>query len=325
MMRMSRIQTAEWLLLLVNLSGLSASTPRVRVWRSLKELGAATLRDGVALMPASDENRAHLERIASQVELDGGTAWLLELPAQYRETEERLRTAFDRSEVYQEIQSVLALLRSELPSLDEAGVRRRLRRVERDLEAVARIDFFPGDARTLAFENLNEIKDRANRRFSPQEPVGTTGDIERLDRRHYQARLWATRRRLWVDRVASAWLIRRFIDAEARFLWLENPADCPDEALGFDFDGAAFTHVSDLVTFEVLASSFGLETSRGLQQLGRLVHYLDIGGPPVVEAAGLEAVLAGLRETTSDDDALLDAMTPVLDALYQRFSVVATD
>jgi len=322
---MTQPQSPEWSLLLVNLSGQSASTPRVRVWRALKELGAATLRDGVALLPTSDEHRAKLQSIATQVERDGGAAWLLELPAQRPENDTRLRLAFDRSESYQGIQSALAALRSEMPHLDEAGARRRLRRLESDLEATTRIDFFPGEIQARTRETLDEVTTLANRRYSPQEPVTAAGVIALLDRGRYQTRLWATRKRLWIDRVASAWLIRCFIDTKARFVWLEHPDDCPAEALGFDFDGAAFTHVGDRVTFEVLAASFGLEADRGLAKLARLIHYLDVGGTPVAEAAGLEAVLAGLRETTPNDDALLEAAAPVFDALYQRFSVVETD
>jgi hypothetical protein len=124
--------------------------------------------------------------------------------------------------------------------------------------------------------------------------------------------------------VASAWLIRGFIDRDARFLWLKDPEDCPEEALGFDFDGAAFTHVGERVTFEVLLANFGLATDPGLLRLASLVHHLDAGGSPVAEAPGFEAVLAGLRERAPDDDALLAAATPVLDALYQHFSAVGT-
>lgn len=79
-----------------------------------------------------------------------------------------------------------------------------------------------------------------------------------------------------MDRLASAWLIGRFIDPSARFLWLASPDDCPDEALGFDFDGATFTHVEEKVTFETLLASFDLD-SPALLRLGKLVHYLDVG------------------------------------------------
>lgn len=145
------------------------------------------------------------------------------------------------------------------------------------------------------------------------------GAVAPRDIRRFQGAKWATRKRLWVDRAASAWLIRRFIDPAAQFEWLDKPADCPEDAHGFDFDGAAFTHVGNLVTFEVLLAAFQLEDDPGLDGLARLVHFLDVGGEVVGEAAGFEGVLAGLRSTCIDDDVLLYAMTPVLDGLYQHF------
>jgi len=311
-----------WLLLLTNFSGRSASTPRVRLWRALKDLGVVSLRDGVAVLPASAAHRSALEAIGAQVESDGGSYWLLDLPTQDPALEEQLRGAFDRSEAYRGIRTTLVELRGEVLRLDEAGARRRLRQAERDLDAVARTDFFPGAAQAQAREALSELTEQINRRFSPREPVAMPGAIALLDIGGYRGRLWATRRRLWVDRVASAWLIRRFIDRDARFLWLEEPKDCPTEALGFDFNGAAFTHIGERVTFEVLLASFGLDTNPGLVQLGGLVHHLDVGGSPVAEAPGFEAVLAGLREDGPDDDTLLAAATPVLDALYRHFSAV---
>ncbi|PLY14549.1 MAG: hypothetical protein C0631_10610 [Sedimenticola sp.] len=314
----------NWLVFTTSLPGRSQSTPRVRLWRALKDLGAATLRDGVVLLPATDTHRAKLEAIGEQVEADGGTAWLLELSEQRTHTEEQMRSSFDRSEAYEELQGKLSTLRSELPRLDEASARRQLRRIEREFDATVLVDFFPGEAQAKAEEAVGELAIQINRRFSPQEPTAQESEIRLLDGDLYQGRLWATRRRLWVDRVASAWLIRSFIDKEAKFLWLERPDDCPDKALGFDFDGAAFTHVGDRVTFEVLLASFGLETDPGLAQLGRLIHYLDVGGEPVAEAAGFEAVLAGLRDSTHDDDALLAAASPVLDALRRRYTAVTT-
>ena len=130
---------------------------------------------------------------------------------------------------------------------------------------------------------------------------------------------WVTRKGLHIDRIGCAWLIRRFIDPSARFLWLATPQDCPAEAIGFDFDGAAFTHTGHRVTFEVFVASFGLETAPALARLGMLVHALDVGGVPVSEAAGFEAILTGVRASSADDDQVLAAMLPILDALYTAF------
>ena len=143
--------------------------------------------------------------------------------------------------------------------------------------------------------------------------------MPRLDVAAYRGRTWATRRRLWVDRVASAWLIRRFIDPDAKFRWLAKPSDCPKSALGFDFDGATFTHVDDRVTFQALMASFGLDDDGALARLRTIVQALDVGGEAVPEAVAFEAVMAGACERISDDDALLAEMSNVLDSLYAHF------
>ena len=136
----------------------------------------------------------------------------------------------------------------------------------------------------------------------------------------FQGRSWATRQHLWADRVASAWLIQRFIDKRARFVWLKDTAKCPKQALGFDFDNATFTHIGDKVTFEVLLTSFKLQTDSALLQIAAMIHYLDIGGVAISEADGFAAILTGARARCRDDHALLKTMTTVLDDMYHSFS-----
>jgi hypothetical protein len=207
-----------------------------------------------------------------------------------------------------------------LTHLDEADAGAKLRVLEAEVDAVVALDYFPGNAQAHARDSVEKLRAALNRKFSPAEPSSTHAEVSRRDPRRFRKQRWATRKRLWVDRVASAWLIRRFIDRDARFVWLERPADCPRNAHGFDFDGATFTHVGERVTFEVLLASFGLDDDPALERLARLVHFLDVGGEAVAEAAGFEAVLAGLRAGAADDDVLLRAATPVLDALYQHFA-----
>ena len=154
--------------------------------------------------------------------------------------------------------------------------------------------------------------------LSPDEPRPINEAIGRLDLADYRGRIWATRQRPWVDRLASAWLIRRCIDPQAKLLWLMTPSDCPADALGFDFDGATFTHVGARVTFEVLLASFGLETP-ALQRFGALVHFLDVGGVQPPEAAGIEGALAGLRDTILNDDQLLALASNIFDGLLASF------
>jgi len=171
---------------------------------------------------------------------------------------------------------------------------------------------------------LVELDRRIQARSSLDEPSAPARLVPHCDPAQYQRRLWATRKRLWVDRVASAWLIRRFIDREARFIWLDNPADCPKDALGFDFDGAAFTHTETTtgiwVSFETLMMSFDLERDGALQSIARLVHYLDIGGLPVPEAAGFERLLHGMHARIDNDDTLLIEAGRLLDDFYTAFA-----
>jgi hypothetical protein len=208
-------------------------------------------------------------------------------------------------------------LHSELAVLGETEARRRLRAIAEAQHALLRIDYYPGAAAEQAGAALDALRQALDARFSNGEPQPQADHgIARLDKRMFQGKRWATRARPWVDRLACAWLIRRFIDTEARFVWLTDPARSPRGALGFDFDGARFTHVGARVSFEVLLASFGLDHDPKLQRIGATVHYLDAGGIPVPEAAGLESVLAGVRELHADDDALVTAAAAVFDALY---------
>jgi hypothetical protein len=288
---------------------------RLRIWRNLKALGCAALRDGAYLLP--EEHAGLLAPIAAEVREHGGTAMLLTLTAPDRAQRQEIEALFDRTEVFMLWRDTATALQAELAQLTETEARRRLRGIADALQALHRIDYYPGAAAAQADSDMASLRQALDACFSRGEPAALPAHgIKRLDTAQFQNQRWATRARPWVDRLACAWLIRRFVDPGARFVWLADPASPPADVLGFDFDGARFTHVGALVTFEVLIASFRLETDPRLQRLARAVHYLDTGGMPVPEAAGLEAVLAGLREVHADDDALAQAAAQVFDALY---------
>jgi hypothetical protein len=226
---------------------------------------------------------------------------------------------FDRTDDYAEHVDRLAQARKQFRTQTPAEVLKIVRRLRKDFESLKHIDFFPGDAFISAESAWADFEIAANVILSPDEPHAEARSIPRLSARDYQGRAWATRKHLWVDRVASAWLIQRFIDRDARFIWLDSPAQCPADALGFDFDDAAFTHIGDKVTFEVLMSSFGLEEDRGLLKIAALVHFLDVGGSAHQDATGFEAILSGARSRLNDDDALLREFSSVLDSLYIHY------
>lgn len=294
------------------------SAVRLRVWRSLKTLGCGALRDGVYVLP---ETRADLfDPLVKELREHGGQASVLVLSTKDEAQRAEVLASFDRTEAYAEWRQEAQAVAAALPTLKETEARRRWRGTAEALQAIRRIDYYPGAAADQAQAELDALRQALDARFSRGEPVARSlHGITRLDARKFQGKRWATRARPWVDRLACAWLIRRFIDPEARFVWLADPAGstpAPRGALGFDFDGARFTHVGSRVSFEVLAASFGLDADPRLQRIARGVHFLDIGGIPVPEAAGLEVVLSGLREVHADDDALVSAAASVFDALY---------
>lgn len=304
----------NWIALITSLPTENA-TARMRAWRTLKSSGVAVLRDGVYLMPEREVCRSTLESVASEIISAEGSALVLRLEEPEGADFPKL---FDRGDDYAVLLADIASVRQGLNPESAADAVKQARKLRKSFSNLAAIDFFPGEARNQAEVAVKELERKATWALSPDEPHPVEEAISRLDIQQYRGRTWATRRRPWVDRLASAWLIQRFIDPQARLLWLAAPADCPADALGFDFDGATFTHVGARVTFEVLLASFGLETP-ALQRLGALVHFLDVGGVQPPESIGIESALAGLRDTVLDDDQLLTLAGSLFDGLLASF------
>ena len=305
----------DWLILTASLPT-SPSGLRVRIWRALKATGCATLREGVYILPASASTADALRALEPAIHEGGADAHLLTLQARDAKQEKTFRALFDRGEHYADFVQSLKDARKNLKSADEPALRKLLRALGQQLQAIQALDHFPNKDSESAADGLEALRVEVERHLSPDEPTARESGIERLRVEAFQGKTWATRKRPWVDRLATAWLIQRFVDAKPRYLWLDDPKRCPKSALGFDFDGARFTHVSNKVTFEVVMRSFGLEGDRALERLGELVHYIDIGGIPVDEAAGVEIIVRGLQARHADDDALLEASCACFDALY---------
>ena len=307
-----------WLLFILTLQGQQPAV-RKRVWRALKALGTGVLRDGVYVLPNRDEFLGPLAAQSQEVIDSGGSAQILELEARDEAQEAEFRQLFDRTAEYEKLLHGIRSVSKGVAKKDAGTLSSTLTRLRRDYETVALQDFFPGAAREQALDALESLSAAANLVLSPDEPHAIARQIERLDRARYQGRTWATRARPWADRLASAWLIKRFIDPKAKLVWLKSPKDCPKRAVGYDFDGAEFTHVGAKVTFEVLLASFSLETDPALQRIGAIIHYLDAGGVPVPEAIGLEAILRGAKQSL-DDDTLVNEAAKLFQFLYEEFS-----
>jgi hypothetical protein len=210
--------------------------------------------------------------------------------------------------------------RRSLVRLGPRKARTAVARLKRSYERLAEIDFFPGPAKGQAADAIAALERELEDAPSPGEPRSSGKRPRHVDPARYRKRIWATRRDPWIDRLASAWLIKRFIDRDARFVWIDRPRDRPKRAVGFDFDGAEFTHSGERVTFEVLLASFGLDGDAALAAIGSAVHFLDVGGIPVADARGLETVLKGIKEKARGDDALLADSMRILDLFYSAYA-----
>lgn len=304
----------NWSLLIISLPTENA-TVRMRVWRSLKASGAAVLRDGVYLMPERTPCHETFDAIGVEVRASGGTALVLRIE---ESDDGNFAGLFERSDEFSALLADIAKLRGELSADTAPDILKQTRKLRKAFTSLSAIDFFPGEAQRQTETALSELELSVARILSPDEPHSIQGSISLLSISDYQGRTWATRSRPWVDRLACAWLIQRFIDPQAHLLWLASPSDCPADALGFDFDGATFSHVDGRVSFEVLLASFNLENP-ALKRLGALVHFLDVGGIQPPEAVGIESVLSGLRDAINDDDQLLAAASAVFDSLLVTF------
>ena len=305
----------DWLVLTATLPT-HPSALRVRVWRALKATGAGALREGVYILPSSAPSAPALWNLERSIAQAGADAHMLVVTARDSTQEDTFRALFDRSDLYAELTQSIKAARATFKKTREADLRKGLRTLELQLQLIQASDFFPGPGGARAADALAALRREVELHLSPDEPAADYRPIERQAPAEFQGRTWATRKRPWVDRLATAWLVTRFVDKSPKFIWLADPRKCPRSALGFDFDGARFTHVGDKVTFEVVAATFGLDEDRAIERLGELVRCIDVGGIPVDEAPGVETMVRGLQAQHTKDDALLAAALPLFDTLH---------
>lgn len=305
----------RWLVLIASLSAAAPAT-RMRMLRTLEALGAAVLRDGVYLLPDSAGGREGLSHLAKYIVHNGATAQVLQATALDGAQAQALRGLFDRSARYAELVKVIESLRIGFGVADPSALARVLAKQRRELEAIAALDFFPSEARARAERVLAEAEAQVRRLLFPQQLAATpaAAAAEPL-----LGRVWATRAPLWADRLASAWLVRRFVDPEAVLRWLDKGEPCPPQAIGFAFDGARFANSATRITFEELLVHFGLDKNAALAKIGAIVHFLEVRGAAVPEAAGVQTLLQGAVRRAATNDELLAEAEKTFDLLYEAY------
>jgi hypothetical protein len=294
-------------------------TVRMRIWRALHGIGCGVLRDGVYLLPAAAAQVSAFVDLESEVSAAGGFAMTVELNLKTSGQFDSVRKLFDRTSEYASLVTRINAANKSLVRLGQRRADTLVKRLRRSFQEIVKTDFYPGPANRQAQDALASLEVAVRGLFASDEPRRAKGRIRSLNPVKYQGRVWATRKKPWIDRLASAWLIKRFVDRKARIAWIDKPKDRPKGALGFDFDGADFTHIGNRVTFDVLLASFGLDSDPALSRLATIIHFLDVGGIPVEDAKGLETILKGARDKARSDDELVLAAARVFDHLYSAY------
>ena len=313
---MSKTPPAEpgrWLALVATLPT-EDPAQRMRVLRTLEALGAAVVRDGVYLLPETDATRQGLDHLAEYVARGAGAAQLLSVAPLTEAQQRSFRQMFDRSARYAELLKVIESLRVGIDIVDPSSVLRVLQKKRRDFEDISALDFFPGGLQLQVKTALAEVEEAVRKHLFPTEPRASSPPREPMRRR-----TWATRKPAWADRLACAWLIRRFADPEGSVIWLEKGQDIPADAVGFAYEGARFGNNATQVTFEVMLPYFGLATNAALVKIGSIVHVLEVRDSPVPEAAGVQTLLQGAARRSNTDAELLAEVEKTFDLLYEAY------
>ncbi|HEY2336824.1 MAG TPA: chromate resistance protein ChrB domain-containing protein [Burkholderiales bacterium] len=304
---------ASWL---VTVALLPTEDPasRMRVLRTLESLGAAVMREGVYLLPDTRANRQALEALGQYIAKSAGVAHVLQVAAASPEQQRGFQRMFDRSTRYGELIKNVEALRVGFGHSDPSAIASVLHKQRRELETIVALDFFPNEMRTRAEKVLAETDAAVRKLMFPGHTQTGVGPGERLTQR-----TWVTRKPLWADRLACAWLIRRFVDPEGTVVWLDKSQPVQANALTYGFDGAHFANSESRVTYEEMLAQLGLGKNPALARIGSIVHFLEAGGTAVPEAAGVQTLLQGAVRRSQNEEQLLSEAEKTFDLLYEAY------
>ncbi|MDB5972557.1 MAG: chromate resistance protein [Hydrocarboniphaga sp.] len=316
------IAAAEHWLLLIHQLPPKPDYLRVKIWRRMQGLGAMAIKNSVYALPCNDQTREDFQWLLKEIEGAGGEASVCEArfidglsDAQVRALFNAAREA-DYSALSDEIREALAMISATSGNAGE--LRTRFSRMQRRCDQISAIDFFGAASRAGAAALLGEFDKLLNEQ---EAPVASPAEGKLSG---YVGRTWATRPGIRVDRMASAWLIQRFIDPAARFVFTDVFADeqAPPRArtIRFDMSVGEFTHEGDHCTFEVLRERFQIDDP-AVVAIARVIHDLDLKDDKFQpdEAAGIGAVLSGIALSGKDDEQRMRLSAVVFDALYRQY------
>ena len=311
-----------WLLLMPQIPP-KPSYFRIKVWRRLQALGAVAIKNSVYVLPNTDEAREDFEWIRREIVKDGGDAMLCEARLIEGVRDDEVQALFhaardaDYGEIAEAARKVASRLpRGVIPDDRRAHVEVEVGRMRRRLTEIAKIDFFGAPGREATEGLVSGIESRLR-------PAGAEAKsaVHGHAARDLRGRVWVTRKGLYIDRIACAWLIRRFVDPDARFKFVPAKGYKPGaKEIRFDMFEADFTHEGDRCTFEVLMARLGL-TDRALVPIAEIVHDIDLKDSKFrrPEAPGVDRLIAGIAIANKDDEGRLAQGSTVFDGLYESF------
>lgn len=317
---MNPTDTSLWLALLHQLP---AKPPylRVKIWRRLQAIGAVPLKNAVHLLPRSPEAELAFRQLGEEILSSGGEATLIEARLLAGQSDADVRILFDnaRDADYDEIvQAAWRLLETGPASGSDIA------KLQKRLEEIGKLDFFGSHGRQKAEAALAEL----DRQRYQHPDVSRTEPAQGLEPLDLTGRTWVTRSGVHVDRIACAWLIRRFIDAEARFKFVDSRHYEPVLGeLRFDMVDAEFTHEEDRCSFETLLLRANLTGDPALAAIGEIIHELDVADGKFArpETPGVGAMLSGVCASTDDDLQRIAMASEALNQFHAFFSNRKTD
>jgi hypothetical protein len=314
---------SNWLVLIHQLPAKPAYA-RVKVWRRLQALGAVTVKGSVYALPDQPEAREDFAWLAKEIVESGGEAIVAAMALVDGLTDAQLRALFDqaREEDYKRIadeaRALAARVEGNLPDSALADIAAQTLRLRKQLDAVVAIDFFGAEGRAAADGLVRGLEAG----LKQEDETMTLAASNTATGGSLTNRVWVTRTGVQVDRIASAWLIRRFIDPGARFKFVASKGYVakPGE-LRFDMFEGEFTHQGDRCTFEVLLNHSGL-ADPALLAIGEIIHDIDLKDDKYgrAEAAGVRRLIAGIAASSDDDEQRLARGAALFDDLHSSFA-----
>jgi hypothetical protein len=316
---MTELEKASWLLLIHQLPPQPAYL-RVKIWRRLQAMGAVGVKGAVYALPLNDQTQEDFRWLVREIIGSGGEASLCEARFVDGLSDQQVRALFDaaRDADYEAIRQEAGALADSLAAQPErqAENRKQVARLRRQLTQIADLDFFGASGRAAAEAIVSALEARlaeAEPGIAAQEGMSSEG------LRGLQGRTWVTREGVYVDRIASAWLIRRFIDPEARFEFVPSKGGTRREGeIRFDMYEAEFTHEGEKCTFEVLLERAALDDP-ALHAIGEVVHDIDLKDRKFgrEETPGIAGLIDGIVLAHNDDAQRVARGAAMLDDLYQ--------